>query len=233
VHVEHVAGRDIDRHPQLLRWLSCSTIRAGTWAPHVSTWPALARLVRLDVEGPLGNPQFSGVVVGIVVVVPTGLFSGSDVEVPGRLVVVVPDGAVPGSDVVVGGTVVVVAGPVVVVLDGGTEVVVVGPVVVVLDGGTEVVVAEIVVVGPVVVVVDGVTELPTVTGAETPNMPDELSVTSSTVVPGSTRATFTVATPSAKVTLLPVVQSPWAGYCGAVPSGASLGPEKVRHWGPV
>jgi len=217
VHVEHVAGRDIDRHPQLLRWLSCSTIRAGTWAPHVSTWPALARLVRLDVEGPLGNPQFSGVVVGIVVVVPTGLFSGSDVEVPGRLVVVVPDGAVPGSDVVVGGTVVVVAGPVVVVLDGGTEVVV----------------AEVVVVGPVVVVVDGVTELPTVTGAETPNMPDELSVTSSTVVPGSTRATFTVATPSAKVTLLPVVQSPWAGYCGAVPSGASLGPEKVRHWGPV
>ena len=203
MHVEHVAGRDIDRHPQLLRWLSCSTIRAGTWAPHVSTWPALARLVRLDVEGPLGNPQFSGVVVGIVVVVPTG------------------------------GTVVVVAGPVVVVLDGGTEVVVVGPVVVVLDGGTEVVVAEVVVVGPVVVVVDGVTELPTVTGAETPNMPDELSVTSSTVVPGSTRATFTVATPSAKVTLLPVVQSPWAGYCGAVPSGASLGPEKVRHWGPV
>jgi hypothetical protein len=27
----------------------CSTIRAGTWTPHVSTWPALARLVGLDV----------------------------------------------------------------------------------------------------------------------------------------------------------------------------------------
>ena len=26
----------------------CSTIRAGTWTPHVSTWPALARLVGLQ-----------------------------------------------------------------------------------------------------------------------------------------------------------------------------------------
>ena len=26
----------------------CSTIRAGTWTPHVSTWPALARLVGVD-----------------------------------------------------------------------------------------------------------------------------------------------------------------------------------------
>lgn len=29
----------------------CSTIRAGTWTPHVSTWPALARLVGLDMPG--------------------------------------------------------------------------------------------------------------------------------------------------------------------------------------
>ena len=42
-------------------------------------------------------------------------------------------------------------------------------------------------------------------------MPDELSVTSSIVVPGSTRATLTVATPSVKLTLLPEVQSPAAG----------------------
>jgi hypothetical protein len=26
----------------------CSTVRAGTWTPHVSTWPALARLVGLQ-----------------------------------------------------------------------------------------------------------------------------------------------------------------------------------------
>lgn len=29
----------------------CSTIRAGTWTPHVSTWPALARLVGLEPTG--------------------------------------------------------------------------------------------------------------------------------------------------------------------------------------
>ena len=90
----------------------------------------------------LGNPQFCCVVVGIVVVVPTGLFSGSDVEVPGGLVVVVPGGAVPGSDVVVRGTEVVVVDPVVVAVVGGTEVVV-----------AEVLVADVVVVVPVVVVV--------------------------------------------------------------------------------
>ena len=89
--------------------------------------------------------------------------------------------------------------------------VVVVVVVVVVVGETEVVVAEVVVVVPVVVVVVAAPGAPTVRGAEAPNMPDELSVTSSTVVPGSTRATFTVATPSARVTLLPVVQSPWAG----------------------
>lgn len=132
----------------------------------------------------IGSPQFSGAVVGIVVVVPTELSSGSDVEVPSRLVVVVPGGAVPGSDVVV----------------GGTEVVAV-------VGGADVVVVEVVV-ASVVVVVDGVTELPTVIGMETPNMPEELSVTSSTVVAGSTRVTSTEATPPVKVTLLPVVQSP-------------------------
>jgi hypothetical protein len=31
----------------------CSTIRAGTWTPHVSTWPALAALVGLS--GTLGS----------------------------------------------------------------------------------------------------------------------------------------------------------------------------------
>ena len=29
----------------------CSTIRAGTWTPHVSTWPALARLVGVEPVG--------------------------------------------------------------------------------------------------------------------------------------------------------------------------------------
>jgi hypothetical protein len=69
--------------------------------------------------------------------------------------------------------------------------------------------------GPVVLVVgvavDVVAVPATVILAEVPDIPNELSVTSSTVVPGSKRTTFTVATPSAKVTLLPVVQSPWAG----------------------
>jgi hypothetical protein len=30
----------------------CSTIRAGTWTPHVSTWPALAALVAVQLPGP-------------------------------------------------------------------------------------------------------------------------------------------------------------------------------------
>jgi hypothetical protein len=29
----------------------CSTIRAGTWTPHVSIWPALAKLVGLHGPG--------------------------------------------------------------------------------------------------------------------------------------------------------------------------------------
>ena len=40
---------------------------------------------------------------------------------------------------------------------------------------------------------------------------EELSVTSSTVASGSKRVTLTVATPPVKFTLLPVLQSPWAG----------------------
>jgi len=44
------------------------------------------------------------------------------------------------------------------------------------------------------------------------------------------RATFTVATPSAR-SAAASVQSPWAGYCGGSGSGASVSPEKVRHWG--
>ena len=35
----------------------CSTIRAGTWTPHVSTWPALALLVGLDVGVPEVTPR--------------------------------------------------------------------------------------------------------------------------------------------------------------------------------
>ena len=38
----------------------CSTIRAGTWTPRVSTWPALARVVGLDLgelAGPTGKPR--------------------------------------------------------------------------------------------------------------------------------------------------------------------------------
>ena len=76
--------------------------------------------------------------------------------------------------------------------------------------GTEVV-GRRVVVGPVVVVVVAAPGALTMSGTEAPNMPDEPSVTSSTVVPGSTRVTFMVATPAEKLTLLPEVQSPWAG----------------------
>ena len=99
---------------------------------------------------------------------------------------------------------VVVEVVVVVVVPGGA---VAGTDVVVL-GGTDVVVTEVVVVVPLVVVVSGTTGA-TVSRPETPNMPDELSVTSNTVVPGSTRVTSTVVRPPVKVTLLlPVLQSP-------------------------
>jgi hypothetical protein len=40
----------------------CSTIRAGTWTPHVSTWPAMAQLVGVDVAEPEGLVPF-GIVV--------------------------------------------------------------------------------------------------------------------------------------------------------------------------
>lgn len=89
----------------------------------------------------------------------------------------------------------------------GVVVVVAGTDVVVVD----VVVDEVVVTVPVVVVVGTMVEAPTVIGAETPSMPEMLSVTSSTVVPGSTRVTMTVATPPVKLTVLPAVQAPWAG----------------------
>jgi hypothetical protein len=138
-------------------------------------------------------PQFCGVVVVVPVVV---------VVEP-----VVVDPA---------GTVVVVVEPVV-VDPAGTVVVVVEPVVVV-PAGTVVVVVELVVVVPVevvsasvVVVVDVTAEPVTVIGAETPDTPEELSVTSSVVVSGSTRVRLTVAKPLVNTTLLPVLQSPWAG----------------------
>jgi len=93
----------------------------------------------------------------------------------------------------------VVAGPDTEVV-GGTEVVV-----------TEVIVAEVEVAASVVALVAPVTGASTAIGAEVPKTPDELSVTSSTVVPGSERLTFTVATPSVKATRLPAAQSPGAG----------------------
>ncbi len=77
-------------------------------------------------------------------------------------------------------------------------------------GGTEVVVVNVVV-DPVVVVVVAAPGALTMSGTEAPNRPEELSVTSSMVAPGSTRVTFTVATPAAKLTLPPEVQSPGAG----------------------
>jgi len=60
----------------------------------------------------------------------------------------------------------------------------------------------VVVTASVVVVVDATTEPETVIGAEAPDAPEELSVTSSAIVSGSTRVTLTVATPPVKVTLL-------------------------------
>jgi hypothetical protein len=46
---------------------------------------------------------------------------------------------------------------------------------------------------------------------EVPDVPEEWSVTSSAVVSGSTRVRLTVAKPVVNTTLLPVVQSAWAG----------------------
>ncbi len=85
-----------------------------------------------------------------------------------------------------------------------------GPDVVVVDG-TKVVVGDAVVVDPVVVVVVATPGALTMSGTEAPNMPDEPSVTSSTVVPESTSVALTVAAPAAKLTLLPEVQSLGAG----------------------
>lgn len=108
---------------------------------------------------------------------------------------------------------------------------VVVPVEVVVLGVVEfvVVVSAVDVPASVVVVVDAKTELETVIGAEVPEVLEKLSLISSAVVSASTSVTSTVATPSVKLTLLPVAQSPWDGYVGAVPSGASSGPEKVTH----
>ncbi len=92
----------------------------------------------------------------------------------------------------------------VVVIPAEAVVVVVEPVVVLPAGAV-----VVVVVVPVVVV--AATGAETVISAESPNIPDELSVTSSIVVPGSARVTFTVAAPSVKLTLLPVGQLPGAG----------------------
>jgi hypothetical protein len=132
-------------------------------------------------DGALGHAQLVGVVVEVVVVATVGSLSGPDV-------------------VVVGGTEVVVVVAEVVVVVGGTEVVV---------ADVAVVVAVVVLVPEAVVVVEATTAAPTLSGGDTPNKPDELSVTSSTVVPGSKRVTLTVATPPVKVTLLlPALQSP-------------------------
>ena len=86
--------------------------------------------------------------------------------------------------------------------------------VVVVPSGGVVKPSVVVVVGPGLVVpgvaVDVVAVPATVMLAEVPDMPEELSVTWSTVVSGSKMVTFTVATPSVKLTLLPVLQLPWA-----------------------
>lgn len=61
------------------------------------------------------------------------------------------------------------------------------------------------------VVVGSLPGSPTVRGAEVPDTPDWLSVTWSAVVSGSTRFMPTLADPSVKVTLEPVVQLPFGG----------------------
>ena len=76
--------------------------------------------------------------------------------------------------------------------------------------GTEVVVTGVAVVVPVVVV-DGLPGAVTEMLPETPKMPEELSVTRSVVVSGSTRVTLTVASPAVKFTALPAVQLCCAG----------------------
>jgi hypothetical protein len=139
----------------------------------------------------------------------------------GRTEVVVAEAVVVGPVVLVGPVVVVVGRTEVVVVVRETEwrecavlpdAVVVTVELVVL-GVVELVVVVPVVVVPasVVVVVDGTTEPVTVIGAEAPDVPEELSVTSSAVVSGSTRVTLTVATPPVKVTLLPAAQAPSGG----------------------
>jgi hypothetical protein len=171
------------------------------------------------------------VVVGRLVVVPAEVGSGGVVVVRGTEVVVVEAVVVGPMVVLVGGTEVVVvvretewrecaAWPdavvvtvELVVLGGVVELVVVVPVELVVLGVVElVVVAPVVVVtASVVVVVDATTEPETVIGAEAPDAPEELSVTSSAIVSGSTRVTLTVATPPVKVTLLPAAQAPSGG----------------------
>ncbi len=88
-------------------------------------------------------------------------------------------------------------------------------VVVVVPSGGVLEPSVVVVVWPGVVVpgvaVDVVAVPATVMLAEVPDMPEELSVTSSTVVSESKIVTFTVATPSVKLTLLPVLQLPGGG----------------------
>ena len=83
--------------------------------------------------------------------------------------------------------------------------------VVVLDVVELVVVPVEVVPASVVVVVDGTAEPVTAIAVEVPDAPDGLSVTSRVVVSGSTSVTSTVATPSAKLTLLPAAQAPCGG----------------------
>jgi hypothetical protein len=107
------------------------------------------------------------------------------------------------ADVVVVELVVVVAVGVVVVVVELVVVVVEEPVVVVVEEPVVVVVGE--------PVVDDTTEPVTLIGAEVPDIPEELSVTSSAVVSGSTRVRLTVAKPVVNTTLLPVLQSAWAG----------------------
>jgi hypothetical protein len=111
--------------------------------------------------------------------------------------------------VVLGVVELVVVVPVELVVLGVVELVVVGVVLGVVE--LVVVVPVVVVTASVVVVVEATTEPETVIGAEEPDAPEELSVTSSAVVSGSTRVTFTVATPPVKVTLLPAVQAPSGG----------------------
>ena len=93
----------------------------------------------------------------------------------------------------------------------GVVVVVVVPVGAVV-GPSVVVVVEL---GPVVpgagVAVEVVAASATLMLGEVPDIPEELSVTSSAVVSGSTRVRLTVAKPLVNTTLLPVAQAPSGG----------------------